>query len=341
MGARPTRYDEHTATEGRSRVWCGGLCMTGPDYRGTLLTLLIALAIFAAELSVSFPWLFRNRGALAIPLLVAVIVTFVITVWAAYLAATTDPGIIPRNTSAPMSHLAFPGVRERRVVYKGRNILVKWCDTCRIWRPPRTSHCATCNNCVRRFDHHCPWLGNDIGLRNYRSYFCFVSFATISEILVIAISVIVVHWSTQHFREEHPTEGYAASIRRALNGPIAVNIVLVILAFLAMLFTGGLTGFHVYLMMNNVTTAESFKKRNRNSAHPEDDYRGCQALWYLQCTRRQKSTITDGYLGPAYPEEEEILRLIDQQVEEERLALMDTGDDAVVESSVPHRVVAV
>lgn len=79
-------------------------------------------------------------------------------------------------------------------------------------------------------------------------------------------------------------------------------------------------------MSYNVTTAESFKKRSRNSAHPEDDLRGCAAICYLQCTTRQESAVTDGYLGPAYPEENEILALIDQQVEEESVAQMEGGD---------------
>ena len=95
-----------------------------------------------------------------------------------FVTAGRDPGIVPRASHPPeedihyddLSHdtprrLQFPRVKE--VIVNGMPVKVKYCETCMVYRPPRCSHCSICNNCVERFDHHCPWVGQCIGKVSY------------------------------------------------------------------------------------------------------------------------------------------------------------------------------
>ncbi|CCW62185.1 unnamed protein product [Phytomonas sp. EM1] len=54
------------------------------------------------------------------------------------------------------------------------------CLTCFIPRPSRSKHCRYCNVCVRRFDHHCPWINNDVAEGTHRYFMTFLFLHTVS-----------------------------------------------------------------------------------------------------------------------------------------------------------------
>ena len=39
------------------------------------------------------------------------------------------------------------------------------CPECEVIKTPRSRHCNLCNRCIDRFDHHCPWINNCVGVR--------------------------------------------------------------------------------------------------------------------------------------------------------------------------------
>jgi len=120
---------------------------------------------------------------------------------------------------------------------------LKYCYTCMIWRPKRSKHCRDCDACCLRFDHHCPWTGNCIGLRNYRYFVRFIS--TIS-----LYSCWILGWSLEHLLKQTKNGKEFIEACFSLTGIILVFVLLVVLC------VGGLTSFHLWLVASDRTTAE-------------------------------------------------------------------------------------
>ncbi|KAM3298146.1 hypothetical protein ACQJBY_039889 [Aegilops geniculata] len=74
--------------------------------------------------------------------------------------------MVPRNNDTGNGQtphkLSLPRMKD--VIVNGTVAKVKYYDTCMLHPPPRSSHRSICNNCVERFDHRCPWVGQCIGL---------------------------------------------------------------------------------------------------------------------------------------------------------------------------------
>lgn len=66
-----------------------------------------------------------------------------------------------------------------------------WCVQCKNWKPPRSHHCSACRRCVLRMDHHCPFLGNCVGLRNMGHFFLMYLFAIVSMLYSVVLLICV------------------------------------------------------------------------------------------------------------------------------------------------------
>lgn len=58
-----------------------------------------------------------------------------------------------------------------------------------MYRAPRSIHCDDCNACIQKLDHHCPWVGNCVGKRNYKYFIAFINSTSILIAYNIALSL--------------------------------------------------------------------------------------------------------------------------------------------------------
>ena len=67
-----------------------------------------------------------------------------------------------------------------------------FCEFCILPRPSRCHHCRECKKCVKLMDHHCGFIGNCVGQRNFKSFFLFLFSFIIHSILTIFFLILCI-----------------------------------------------------------------------------------------------------------------------------------------------------
>ncbi|KAM4630732.1 palmitoyltransferase ZDHHC18-B [Polymixia lowei] len=252
---------------GKNRFYCDGRIIVARQSGVLPLTLGLILVTSGLFFIFDCPFLVKHLTS-CIPVIGGVLFVFVVITLLQ--TSFTDPGILPRATADEAADIEKqidntgnttyrPPPRTKEVLINQQVVKLKYCFTCKMFRPPRTSHCSLCDNCVERFDHHCPWVGNCVGKRNYRFFYTFI--VSLSFLTAFIFGCVTTHLALR----AQGGKGLVFALQESPGS--AVELVICFFSVWSIL---GLSGFHTYLVASNLTTNEDIKGSWSGKSGAED-----------------------------------------------------------------------
>ncbi|KAH9816721.1 DHHC palmitoyltransferase-domain-containing protein [Melampsora americana] len=292
---------------GNNRFLCHGhLVGSGDSLIPFVLASISAIGIPVAFIVLHARWLWDGNLLTGGKVLIFIYgYLYLLMLSSMFITSWTDPGIIPRSLDPEPEYeeieihsdheddevrLSKEHRRTRMercakplwIEIGNQSIMTKWCPTCRTYRPPRTSHCRLCNNCVEQSDHHCTFLNNCIGRRNYFTFLIFLLVTTILVTLTWAIGI----YHVVKINKRHIGTYITLGLSFIIGAPVM-----------------GLGVFHFKLLLQNLTTIETLRTRYENEENRKIHslgtwwenciYIGCRPSRSLSWIRSSKSATYD------------------------------------------------
>jgi len=174
----------------------------------------------------------------------------------------SDPGAVPKG-NATEEFIQRLGLKQGQVIYK--------CAKCASIKPERCHHCSVCQRCVRKMDHHCPWVNNCIGENNQKFFVLFTMYISI-------ISAHALYWGAWQFYFCLADDFKTCS---SFSAP-ATTIMLIMLLFEGLLFaifTLVMCGTQIHAICTDETGIEQLKSSENITWERRDRWKSLQAVF--------------------------------------------------------------
>lgn len=151
-----------------------------------------------------------------------------------------------------------------------------FCSICDCNVSLTSKHCGQCNRCVDDFDHHCKWLNNCVGRKNYKLFaILIVDLELVSALVTACTALLLSNAFTDDGFQDRLRETYSED-----DFPVVVAALsLLLFANVSVLVANGqLILLHIWLRHKGMTTYDYImlrraqkKRRKRGQVNPHDE----------------------------------------------------------------------
>ncbi|OMJ87487.1 hypothetical protein SteCoe_10822 [Stentor coeruleus] len=142
----------------------------------------------------------------------------------------------------------------------------KICKVCKFHVNMDTKHCRDCDRCVLHFDHHCKWLNNCIGVKNYKIYVHLLVFFELFNILIVITGAFILSGIIEKnsFYDRLNEKLKMTSIAKGTY--MALLVIMDILALIVSIANSQLLIFHGFLAYKKKTTYEYILEQRKKES---------------------------------------------------------------------------
>ena len=270
---------------GNNKLWCKNKLISGNKFYNIFISIFLISIPSIIIISIQIKFYNKYSYKSLIPIII-ISISYLISIFSSLRGGFTDPGILTRQNQ---DFYYNSNKNTIRYIINGNILNLNYCYSCSLFRPPRTSHCSVCDNCVERFDHHCIWLGNCIGKRNYKFFYFLILSINLNAFFQICYCIFLICFHGEKNRKKDKFDNIVI---------FSMSFVLFFDICFVVFFTGKLLFVHTYLIFKNLTFYEYIKKKWNKPPGFNLLYKGICYSWNrVICFFSPKSTLSIFYFN--------------------------------------------
>lgn len=177
-------------------------------------------------------------------------------------AVFSDPGIVP----LPPHRIDFSDLhsKSKEELQAQPPPDEDWtiCTRCEMYRPPRAHHCRICRRCIRRMDHHCPWINNCVGEWNQKYFLQFLFYVALLSAYSILLVAFSWYWTSNGgVATATPALATSRELMQLKQSRILHSVILVLESILFGLFVCAIACDQFDAIFSDETLVEQAKKQ--------------------------------------------------------------------------------